>query len=684
MPESISRNKILILTLGAGTPQTWTEQEKALSQESGKNGYKKAKYSYQDLDTGKSVEIESPFVGEILVQCLKPDQVIFIGTVKSIWTQVLYWFTKKNGDYLSSGDKLEPSESLRNDFNLLQEIQSIELGQTEKTTTEKLNRYEQDIEDIFRKWSIFKQCGKINIKVILTYYGITEEQLIANYYRMKKIKSALDTYRTNEISFDITHSFRSLALYNLAIVNYLQSVSEQEVILKHVFYGNLEVSRENNGIAKVVDLQYLIQIMAMTNGAREFKDTGNAKTLVYDMQRYSNTQDRFFWGALKDFNWAAQMNEYGALLSSLETLQNLKSENAFTAESDVHFMVKQILGQSFSKIDISDMPECQYKIAKWYLKNERYGLAAATGYEALKAFLLCICAEYKKQDITEELLTNENKRRESIQRLVNVSEYLKKNNRENESAMTKFLCKLASSGETLKNTRNVFAHNLSFSEKMQMGAEELAEDNTPEKTIIKETLKAESNSKAESNPKESDSEKNIPESEKVEEAFKIIDRLNAMFEVKGDDLARFEKTYCMKTHVRHKHKKGVSIRLIISNDEVPTEVCVNLSKGVDCMYEVETLPEEIRSSLRMYEVSSKENFMKDIHSLLEYLKNEYPEDNPPSLILYDLSLAQELNYGVFLKTLSGYENNKVFILRKGTEKLLTMPALRIFDQEEDF
>ena len=64
--------------------------------------------------------------------------------------------------------------------------------------------------------------------------------------------------------------------------NYIKSITDYKIKLSHVYYGNFDAQREYNGIAPIVDLSDVIDVMDLSNAVMEFKDTGNAISFRYD------------------------------------------------------------------------------------------------------------------------------------------------------------------------------------------------------------------------------------------------------------------------------------------------------------------------------------------------------------------------------------------------------------------
>lgn len=449
--------KVLILTLGVGNifgkekenaSKTPIEQEQWI-----RDMVEQEQYPYET--TSYVVEIEgeqdvknvsTEYVAEIQIDKFQPDMVIVIGTVKSGWSMFYRKFTKN-----STLDK----ETLTTD---VLRLYHIEKENGKDTDNPRLKELEQEIQQIYEDKLVFSENKPVDVKVCLIRYGINSDELLENYQNISEIEHYLDKNEEYEVAFDITHSFRSLPIYNLVLLNYLKQVSSYNMKISHIFYGNFDVRQENGGNAPLVDLADISKILDLTNGVSEFKNTGNATCLIQTLPE----NEKKLMLALEKFDWATQVNDRHHVIEAIQELSDVLHEtfevqNMYT---DAKIMLKAMLGQEennlFRILDCANKGEAQLLLAKWYQRQNRYGLAVTTACEALRSFLVPYYLQWK--DKGQEKCEDEICRKEAIQRLDVIQ---KKKEKWIQTEITDFLVEL----EILRNSkikfiRNTFAHNL--------------------------------------------------------------------------------------------------------------------------------------------------------------------------------------------------------------------------------
>lgn len=375
MKDTANRKKLLFLTLGTGK----------LDEKNNEAGYKETEYRIKNGDEEKVRT--TYFVAEPIIEMYNPDEIFILGTVKSVWYQL----------YASLIIKELHDKSYLNDEGykiLLGIARDQTLGNA--SDTDKINEVRTKIQSVFDGLNGERGCPKFNgrrlkITVLITKYGINEEQLKENYAIIKGIEKKLDINVSYEVAFDITHSFRSLPLYNLIIFNYIKNITPYELEITHVYYGNVEVRRELN-YAPVVDLKDMVNVLNMTSGVAEFKNTGNAVSLLKMLP-----EDDKLKPLLDDFNTSAQLNAFEVVKKSLVSLfkncleDNGKneSENRYTG---VREMIALVLKNKFfgdadiTKCDVGNPSSMDIKflLTEWYFNQSRIGLGIATGLEALR------------------------------------------------------------------------------------------------------------------------------------------------------------------------------------------------------------------------------------------------------------------------------------------------------------
>ena len=265
------KKKVLILSLGTGKPNITIDNIEALEQtsQSDRSPYTITNYRFNE-DT-EDVE-KAAFLAIPLIKKFEPEEVVILGTVQSAWAELAYMITTgifgKN-TYSRSRDEFEKLVSMR--------------PKSGKDTEDQV-RYELEriINRLFEKTISVSSATDIKrITAICTKYGISKEELDTNYNELRehfeKIFNDKDT--EYKVGFDITHSFRSLPIFNLVLLNYFRNIKDIEIDISNIYYGCFEANREC-GYAPVVDLNELIYSMDLTTGVKEFLDTGNTVSLI--------------------------------------------------------------------------------------------------------------------------------------------------------------------------------------------------------------------------------------------------------------------------------------------------------------------------------------------------------------------------------------------------------------------
>ena len=457
------KEKILILTLGTGkyikidAKIEDAKLEEALQESIEKKefNYEPVKYTYnyepgEDGDTEKIECVMSEFVAEPLIRDFQPQKVIIIGTVKSCWSG----FLSKFGD---------------NDIKKIVTLYRIQEKFGIDTKGEELEKVGKEINEIFKNGLTQGLFHDTEVQVIVTRYGINEQELLENYQFINSIGKCLKEDVSYEIAFDITHSFRSLPLYNLIILNYFKQVSKYDVSIRHVYYGNVEVRHEINNIGSIVDLGNLVQVLDLTNGTSEFRNTGNAKTLLSLIPEEEEELKK----ALEKFDWATQINAFDkveeALTELMEVIQKAggHEENPY---ADLKKMIEEVILKKFfadngidccSSVEYLKLPmeEKQYAICKWYYNQNRYGLAIATAMEALRSYMVPFYLRIKNIEVNQENCENEEHRKAGLDILANIRKNCVKSG-ENKDYMEQALCQLDCCRHCATQVRNNFAHNL--------------------------------------------------------------------------------------------------------------------------------------------------------------------------------------------------------------------------------
>jgi CRISPR-associated Csx2 family protein len=439
----VDRSKILILTLGTGDLDKAKEDA----------GYKMTQYTIEGLPYKKQgAEKTTSFVAEPIIDYFKPDIIFILGTVKSVWHQFYAAVTTKDSD----------DKSYSSDANYKRLVE-IETQNGISTDSNRIKLIQKEITDIFeeiKNWEKYSEKYKNQIPeihILLTKYGINSEELKENYGILKSIENYLKEGSAYEVAFDITHSFRSLPVYNLVIFNYIKNVTKYDIVISHIYYGNIDARHELGGKAPIVDLKDLVDVLNLTNGVTEFKNTGNAISLLSLVDTKDELRNK-----LRDFDFATQLNDFGDIRSSLNALENIVDCPAFEDRyTGVREMIKAVLQEKFkmgseTSFDCFSDVDLKFMLTGWFFNQNRMGLGLATGLEALRDINTPAFME-ARGDISGE----ERKYRESAEGyFMQEAEQLFERPWNKLSSLEQAVCLMGTKLSRYKDIRNMFAHSL--------------------------------------------------------------------------------------------------------------------------------------------------------------------------------------------------------------------------------
>ncbi|NCD40974.1 MAG: TIGR02221 family CRISPR-associated protein [Bacteroidia bacterium] len=321
--------KTLISFLGTGS----LEKNDSNGSLKSSRQYRTSKYRIENA------EYDSPFISDALRRHFNYDQHIIIGTVRSMWEEAYRVFAGE--DNINADIYLSLSEFC--------------INANHKTKLDEFP-YKNELESVFGN----------NGKVILIHYGISQQEIEQNTRIIAGIEQYL-AYDT-EISLDITHSFRSLPLYFMNLLIYLETVSKKRLKVDAIYYGMLDVYRELN-YAPVVDLSSVLKMNKWITGAYLFKEYGNARLISSLMEQ----ENKSLATQLKNYSEANSINSVAAIKQEVKKLSALK----FDALSPIPAMIiPDAVGEfvdAFKDIEVFSL--FQYELAGWHYRKGNYGHA---------------------------------------------------------------------------------------------------------------------------------------------------------------------------------------------------------------------------------------------------------------------------------------------------------------------
>lgn len=381
--------RVLISFLGTAQPK---ERE-----------YRVANYRFQD-----GTEYTDKFVAKSLYQYYDIDRLILVGTAKSMWEEVYREFAEQNGLF---------------DTNIYDEIGEFCIDANAQTPPQ------------------LPFCDKIETalgkdsKAVVIKYGLNEQELQYNVAKILGIEQYLN--RGDELYVDITHSFRSLPLYLLNLLIYLQNVSQKQIKIQHISYGMLDVTAEL-GYTPVIELNNLLLLNQWITGAYAFSQFGNAYQIADLIEQEGNSSAAM---VLRRFSDEINLNYFAGVKNQVQQLSSIKSEK-FSAIGNI--IVPATVEEHRKALDAKDMAVFQYNIARWQADHKNYGSAYMTLLEALISYVcegIGIDNSMESAGIAKDILKDKipNEYKQSVRKVKYIAE-----------------CQTAYS--TINHNRNLLAH----------------------------------------------------------------------------------------------------------------------------------------------------------------------------------------------------------------------------------
>jgi CRISPR-associated Csx2 family protein len=327
--------------------------------------YNKEKKRSEYAETEYCIEnkaVKSAYIFDALKTFHDYDKLILVGTAGSNW-ELLY-------EYLIDKNDMDP------DFDYIDELSVLEKTGDRKdldvrTVREKLEK----LKDAFLGY-----CAEI----IVLKYGLNDDEHLANFELLTKIGEYI--HDGDSLTFDITHSFRSLAVYELLAVSYIKEMLGRKVTLDFVSYGMFEISRDNGGKTPIVDLSILVKMTDWLKAAEEYRRGGTTALLAELMERDSlgidlRKEER---KALRRLGGdAISTNDLGEFKSLVKNCVNVTKpiDGVFRKNIALDFIFRDIARRFGDKLE--DDMLLQSELAKWHFEKKRYIAAAITIVEAI-------------------------------------------------------------------------------------------------------------------------------------------------------------------------------------------------------------------------------------------------------------------------------------------------------------
>lgn len=392
--------KILIAGIGGG------------SKINGK--YRETNYSLE----GK-IYYNRSFITSAIEEHFNIDKTIYIGTVGSMWDNLYEHYCKKYNIKYDEEYAFKLIEVIEK-ANEKMDISTLEI--------EKFN-------EVFR--------GKVEGRI--TKYGIDSNEIFENFNIILDLQETLN--EGDEVYIDITHSFRSNAMWMFLVMNFITDLLDKNIEIKMISYGMFEISDKESNITPIIDLNAFYKLLKWIKGAQSFKNYGNSYLLLDSIDNEEISKK------LKTFSHAMNLNYIGSLKQNLNSLKKLlpKIEKI---SGPGQLLIPRIVKEFIEEFDgIEKDYIMQSRLAKWHFKQSRYAMAYININEAIMGYISDELRDLYPEEKEEKLLEHAKKWLWTLKNRINNTNF--KNDKENKKMIEYFKIY-----EHSRRVRNDIAHSL--------------------------------------------------------------------------------------------------------------------------------------------------------------------------------------------------------------------------------
>ena len=347
-------SNILLTSIGIGQ---YDKEKKQVS-------YKDAVYALNE-DRGKI--FKTSYIYDALMEFKDIDKIIFIGTTGSDWHALYEHLFYKNS-------RIIPSKPRSEDY-------AYELYELKESKEKNLNKCRQKLQ------TLIDTMGGVCLDIIILHYGLSIEEMNENFDRLAEAKKYIG--KDDVLSFDITHSFRSLAFYELLAVNFFKLSMSEGDRLDFVSYGMFE-GQGDDGITPIVNQEPLLKLLDWTKAADEFKRFGTTHLLDQLLKDGEIDDSNISRAVIKDVKIALERlctavdtNNLSELRHMVANCKKIKDKGS-TGNHVIDFIFDEIYDRFGKYLDQDENNIALYvEFAYWHIEKNRYIAAAITMIETM-------------------------------------------------------------------------------------------------------------------------------------------------------------------------------------------------------------------------------------------------------------------------------------------------------------
>lgn len=330
--------------------------------------YKTVNYHLGGIDLGNY-----PFVSAALKKHYGCECVLLIGTVHSMWEEVYRWYRT---------DRQMPIDE--------------DVYWNIATTCEQANYTSPLL--IPHKEDIEASLGDKS-QIILIKYGITEKEIKENINIILGLQQYLKD--GDELIVDVTHSFRSLPIFMMNLLIYLQNVSSKHIMISHIHYGMLEIIREL-GYAPILDIRTMMDVNDWITGAYNFLEFGNTYKMAKLLESDESGNYKEAAKALRKFADLKNLNYLREFRSGFKSIGKLAAGHDLPEIGEI--LIPNVIEKFTQRFPSSLRPSVyQYRMAEWHEKHHNYGYALINLVESALTFCCELVPFAERTDIRRAL-----------------------------------------------------------------------------------------------------------------------------------------------------------------------------------------------------------------------------------------------------------------------------------------
>ena len=307
------------------------------------------------------------------------DKTVLIGTVGSNWPLLYTEVMAKRSGFV-------PKSRVRNDdyFKLLKTYH-------EKSRNEYIPI--KEMQGVLGELQV--ELGDSYPAICLLEYGITPEEQRDNFGLL--IECILNIIENGDsIYFDITHAFRTLPVYALLVVQFIQQQREN-VSIEMISYGMFDTTENESyggkGKTPILDVSPLAEIVELISAMSEYNTAGTAYQLQSFVEKSGGTIARMINDELRgsaallrllgDAVNANDIERFGELVREIRRIKNDPNSmiNLSNNLKAVDMIFSDIYDHFAEKTD--DAVALYFAMAEWHVKYNRDIQAALSCYGAV-------------------------------------------------------------------------------------------------------------------------------------------------------------------------------------------------------------------------------------------------------------------------------------------------------------